>query len=74
MTNKEDMDKTQIYYMVGRLQKSIKVEIPLLMNQQDLPLKWIDGMVGACPVFSNLEDAVKESEDGKYPIVPITLK
>ena len=53
------MKKPRRYYIVGLVEKSRKVEIKDYRFQADLPLSWADGMVGACPVFSNKKKAKK---------------
>ena len=57
------------YYAVGMLTKEINVEI--LGKKENLKLSWADGMIGALPVFTNYEDAVKYCDED-CPIIEIT--
>ena len=45
------------YYIVGTFFKKYKISVD--GEEQPLILKWVDGMVGAAPVFENKDKADK---------------
>ena len=45
-------------YLVGRITVKRPVNIPSIPpTKADIKLSWADGMIGALPVFDNIEDA-----------------
>jgi hypothetical protein len=51
-----DMNKDKVYYIVTNVSRKQPVKV---MNQHiDLELNWAKGMIGALPVFDDVQDAI----------------
>ncbi len=42
------------------------------VTEREVDLSWADGMIGACPVFDNLEDATKYANGTRIIAVEVT--
>jgi len=65
------MEENKVYYVVGVIKKEITVEV--LEQTTQLKLEWADNMIGAMPVFDNIDDAEKYGE-GICPIIAVSPK
>lgn len=44
----------------------------MAVTEREIAVSWADGMVGACPVFDNLEDATKYANGNRIIAVEVT--
>lgn len=56
-------------YGVKKLRKEIKINA--LGYENDVCLKWFNGMIGAIPVFENKEDALKYANNDESLVFEI---
>jgi len=58
--------KTKTYYIVGGVEKSHPVGfgegVVSSVEFKEMSLTWADGMIGVCPVFTNLRKAKKYAD------------
>jgi hypothetical protein len=67
--HKKGNDDKRVLYAVLKLNTDIEVTNPLTGKQEDTKLC---GIAGYIPVFETIEEAIKEAQNGKYQIAPIT--
>lgn len=63
------MEENNIFYLVGKIMKSIRVSTA--GNTQEVTM---GDCFGVMPVYDNIEDANRVSENGTYPITVIETK
>ena len=63
------MSKTDIGYLVMRLTEKMTIYPPNPAYTQDFP----PGIAGVCFVFTDKEEALKHTENGKYKIYAVDI-
>lgn len=67
------MENTETYYMVCSLTESTLVEGYPGLGAVPIAMCWANGMVGAMPVFKDLETA-EEYAEGKHEILRVEVQ